>query len=114
MHYPLPIDAAGRTVLVILGLAFLRCEGAFLVGGLLGLRVRPCAWLDDCARFGPGRAAGRLSIAVARGVGGISLAIVFVLWVLYALARLADDFAVSPTLTAVGSSLGVILCRVAR
>lgn len=114
MDYPLPIDAAGRTVLVVLCLACLRCGGSSWLGGSLRRRARPSAWLDEYARFGAGRASRRLALALARAIGGLGLAAVLALWVLYALARLADDFAASPARSAVGSALGAFLCRLAR
>jgi hypothetical protein len=114
MEYPVPIDAAGRTVLVILCLALLRFEAGSWLAGLPRLRIRPSAWLEHCARFGFCRTARRLGFALVRGLGVLALAIVCSLWAVYALARLADDFAASPTPSAVGSALAAILCRVAR
>src|SRR5262245_54550697 len=111
MQYPLPFDAAGRTVLVLLGLAFLRTEGAYWLRGLVGWRLPRSLWLEDCARFGLHRVAMRCSLALVRGAGRLALLIVMLLWSAYALARLIDDLTEAPALTVLGGSLGIVTCR---
>ena len=112
MQYPLPIDAAGRTSLVLLGLAYLRCEGSFWLRGLLGWKVSRSLWLEDCARYGLRRLATRWSLALVRAAGRLTLSITIVLWSAYALDRLADDLAAAPALAVLGGSLGIVTCRV--
>jgi hypothetical protein len=111
MHYPLPFDAAGRTVLVLLCLAFLRSEGEYWLRGLVGWRIPRSLWLEDCARFGLHRVATRCSLALARGVGRLALLIAMVLWSAYALARLTDDLAEAPALAVLGGLLGIVTYR---
>jgi|SRR5262249_4339695 hypothetical protein len=111
MQYPLPFDAAGRTLLVFLGLAFLRTEGAYWLRGLVGWRVPRSLWLEVFARFGLHRVATRCSLALVRGAGRLALLIVMVLWSAYALARLIDDLSEAPALTVLGGSLGIMTCR---
>lgn len=111
MDYPLPIDAAGRTVLVILGLGFLRLEGAAWLRGMRpGRRVRP-SWLEECARAAPLRLAEWCSLAVLRAVGGLSLLVLILLWSAYALFRLAGELAASPAPAILGAALGIVACR---
>jgi hypothetical protein len=111
MDYPLPIDAAGRSVLVILGLGFLRLEGAAWLRGLLpGGRIRP-SWLDECARITPLQLAERCSVGVLRAVGGLSLLVLILLWSSYALVRLAEDVAAAPAAAILGAALGIVACR---
>jgi hypothetical protein len=112
MDYPLPIDAAGRAVLVILGLRFVRIEGAAWLRGLLpGGRRRP-SWLEDCARFTPLQLAERCSLAVLRAAGGLSLLVLILLWSAYALVRLAEEVAAAPAAAILGAALGIVACRV--
>ena len=112
MDYPLPIDAAGRAVLVILGLGFVRLEGAGCLRGLPpGGRRRP-SWLADSARFTPLQLAERCSLAVRRAVGGLSLLVLILLWWAYALAHLAEEVAAAPAPAILGAALGIFACRV--
>jgi hypothetical protein len=110
MDYPLPIDAAGRTVLVILCLSFLRHEGVFWLISLLTLRIQPFAWLDECARFGPLRLAEHCAIVIVRAGVGLFLLTLILLWTLYALIRLGDDLATAPALAILGSSMAIASC----
>jgi hypothetical protein len=112
MDYPLPIDAAGRTVLVILGLGLLRLEGAAWLRGLLhGGRIRP-SWLEGCARDTPLWLAELCSLAVLRAVGGLSLLVLIFLWSTYALVRLAEELAAAPVAAILCAALGIVTCRV--
>jgi hypothetical protein len=113
MQYPLPIDAAGRTALVTLCLAFLRSEGAFWLRGLLGWRIPHSLWLEHFARFGLRRVATQCSLALVRAAGHLALVITIVLWSAYALARLADDLAAEPALAVLGGTAGILICRAA-
>src|SRR5262245_55230168 len=111
MQYPLPFESAGRTMLVLLGLAFLRSEGAFWLHSLVGWRIPRSLWLEDCAKFGLHRVAMRCSLALLRGAGRLALLIAMVLWSAYAFARLVDDLKESPALAVLGGSLGIVTCR---
>ena len=107
MDYPLPIDAAGRTILVILCLDFLRLEGVIWVHVLLGSCMHLFARLESCARFDPLRLAARRSLAILRAVGGLSLLVLIFLWSTYALIRLAEELAMAPALAIFGGSVGI-------
>jgi hypothetical protein len=111
MQHPLPFDAAGRTVLVLLGLAFLRSERAFWLRGLVGWRIPRALWLEDFATCGLHRVATPCSLALVRGAGRLALLIAMVLWSAYALCRLSHDLAEAPVLTVLGGSLGIVTCR---
>jgi hypothetical protein len=112
MDYPLPIDAAGRTVLVILCLGFLRLEGPIWVRRLLGSCIHPLAWLERCASIHPLGLATRCSLALLRAAGGVSLLILIALWSAYALVRLAEELEAAPALAILGGVLGILACRV--
>jgi hypothetical protein len=112
MDYPMPIDAAGRTILVILCVGFLRLEGPIWVRGLFGSCIRPSAWIESCTRIDPVRVETRCFLAILRAVGGVSLLALIALWSTYALLRLAEELAAAPALAILGSSLGIVACRV--
>jgi hypothetical protein len=112
MDYPLPIDAASRTVLVILGLGFVRLEGAAWLRVLLPCGRIGGSWLEECARITPLQLAERCSLGVLRAVGGFSLLVLILLWSAYALVRLAEDLAAAPAAAILGAALGIVACRV--
>jgi hypothetical protein len=107
MEYPIPIDAAGRTALIILALAYMRVEGAHRLRRLRACHPGPWGWLDAIGQLGVRRALRRWTLQATPWCVVAVVLVVALVWSAYDAWRLWGDFARDPFRTFLGCSLAV-------
>lgn len=114
VDYPLPIDAAGRTALILLTLGLFRVHGAALLSRAGASRPRRAGWLDTVARLGLRRSVRRWTVRAAPPCFSLLVIAAASAWSAYAALALAGDFADGPFEAALGCSLAGLAAWRAR